>query len=214
MDKKYDGKNIRYMASAEYGDKLGRPHYHFCLFNHDWKDKKILYGSSLRRWQNHFKKGEIHTLYKSKDLSDIWGKGFVTVGELTFESAGYVARYCMKKIYGEMAPGHYQGKTPEFALISKGIGKEWYRRFKSDVYPKDFTTLNGRRIKTPIYYDYLLEKDDPEFAEEIKRLRRERGDDFDLRVEEAKSRTRREKYKKIITKQLQRIYENGKIDDD
>ena len=30
-------------------------------------------------------------------LSDIWAKGFVTVGDVTYESAAYVARYVLKK---------------------------------------------------------------------------------------------------------------------
>ena len=30
------GPNIRYFHCGEYGSKFGRPHYHACIFNHDF----------------------------------------------------------------------------------------------------------------------------------------------------------------------------------
>lgn len=38
-----------------------------------------------------------YTVYTSKELRKIWGHGHVCIGEVTAESAGYVARYTMKK---------------------------------------------------------------------------------------------------------------------
>lgn len=36
-------------------------------------------------------------LYISPILAKLWGKGMVTVGAVTLESAAYVARYCTKR---------------------------------------------------------------------------------------------------------------------
>ena len=127
---------IKYYACGEYGKRFSRPHYHVCLFGYEFPDKEVLRQGTVRLWKNVFKQGIDHTLYTSKTLEKIWGKGFVTIGELTIDSAGYVARYVMKKIYGDMAAQHYQGRLPEFALMSKGLGKKWFEQYKSDCYPE------------------------------------------------------------------------------
>ena len=44
-----------------------------------------------------FKKSSKGNIYTSELLSKLWPYGFSTVGEVTFESAAYVARYVMKK---------------------------------------------------------------------------------------------------------------------
>ena len=108
----------------------------------------------------------------------------MTVGELTFESAAYVARYVVKKRTGKEAKTHYtrmyeSGELvdlkPEFVTMSRrpGIGNEWFKKYKNDVYPKDFTTIRGKRMKPPKYYDRLLEELDPDVFERIKQDRRD-----------------------------------------
>lgn len=214
LRKKLDGKSIKYYACGEYGDKggrrmlygpdaLGRPHYHACLFGHVFPDSEVLHAGHYNYFKNHFKQSKDFTLYNSQELADIWGNGFVTIGELTFESAGYVARYCMKKITGEKKAEHYGNKNPEFALISKGIGREWFKKYKTDCYPKDFVTLNGRKMKPPIYYDYLLDKENPKALERIKASREEKKV-----LMKPKERVRIEKVKHVQTKTLQRSLHN------
>ena len=41
-------------------------------------------------------------------LSRLWSFGRHWIGDVTFESAAYVARYCTKKITGRMAGSHYE----------------------------------------------------------------------------------------------------------
>ena len=36
------GNDIRFMMCGEYGERFGRPHYHYCLFNIDLSDKFTL----------------------------------------------------------------------------------------------------------------------------------------------------------------------------
>ena len=74
--------------------------------------------------------------YTSSDLQVLWPYGYSAIGDLTFESAAYVARYCTKKITGKIADDYYQGKSCEFPLMSlkPGIGFEWFQKFKGDVF--------------------------------------------------------------------------------
>lgn len=205
---------IKYYAAGEYGDRLGRPHYHVCLFGYYPEDASPLRPGRFKYFKSRFSASNEHALYTSPSLEKIWGKGFISLGDLTFESAGYVARYCMKKINGKMAFDHYQGKTPEFALISQGIGKSWYEKYKTDIYPKDFTTLNGARMNAPRYYDYLLEKTDEQLFEEIKNARLKRADEKERRllkktIPELQNHIKheqyiKERYKTLVTRSLQR----------
>lgn len=171
------GKKIRFYHCGEYGDRNNRPHYHAIIFGHNFDDWVYLFDSPS---------GE--PIFTSPTLESIWGLGFVTVGTVTFESAGYVARYCMKKVNGKMAE-HIDEKTdlrhyerinaftgeihqvlPEYSTMSRrpGIGHDWISRYTIDCYPKDFTTIRGVRMRPPKYYDRYLESIDPDMYDDIK----------------------------------------------
>lgn len=211
--RKVTGPGIKFYACGEYGDKKGRPHYHAAIFGYDFKDK-ILLNAGKKSWQGfnerRFKfKGE-YDLYQSDLLNSIWGLGFASIGELNMNSAGYVARYCMKKISGEGSEEVYQGKCPEFSLMSRGnaktgpngIGLTWFEKYSGDVYPKDFFTVNGIKQRPPRYYDSLMEKKSEKTIKEVK-IKREKKmhkipDDGAVR------REARHKYKLNQTKSLRR----------
>lgn len=164
-------KPVRFFMAGEYGDQLGRPHFHACIFGYDFDDKRI-----IKRSQN--------TLYQSDTLSKLWPYGYSSVGALTFESAAYVARYCLKKVNGEAAAEHYRfidpetGEistyTPEFTRMSlkPGIGAGWFAKYGAEVFPSDEVIINGKPCKPPKYYDRLFKAVDPESFELIK-LQRE-----------------------------------------
>lgn len=159
---------IRFYMCGEYGENFGRPHFHACLFNHDFRDKL------------HFKRTGAGNLYTSSVLDELWPHGFCLIGAVTFESAAYVARYCMAKVTGEMAEGWYTEvnaetgeisfREPEFNRMSlrPGIGQPWFRRFHSDVFPVGNVIVNGRACKPPRYYDKLYERDDADGMEYIR----------------------------------------------
>lgn len=153
---------IRFFSCGEYGEKNMRPHYHACIFGYDFPDK-ILY--TVR---------DDCRLYRSLMLEKIWGLGFATVGDVTFESAAYVARYITKKITGGLAADHYKGKNPEYTTMSRcpGIGKKWYDEFKDDVFPCDNVVLRGKIMRPPRFYDKQLELDNPEQMANIKNKRK------------------------------------------
>lgn len=154
--RKKKGK-VRFYMCGEYGEQGHRPHYHACMFGLAVQDLEPI--------------GEC--LFQSAELQNLWGKGFVSLGELTFDSAAYVARYCMKKVTGSAAREHYSrvnlstgevvSLTPEFARMSlkPGIGATWFQKFHRDVYPHDYVVTNGHEAKPPRYYDKLLGKMNP-----------------------------------------------------
>lgn len=136
---------IRYFGCGEYGDKLKRPHYHILIFGYGFPDKTYWTRSNGLK------------LYRSEFLEEVWDKGHSLIGDMTFESAAYCARYVCKKITGEKKNEHYQGKEPEFVRCSNrpGLGKTWYDQYYRDLYPKDFITHKGKKFRVPRYYDRL-----------------------------------------------------------
>lgn len=174
LRKKYP--KIRYFHCGEYGETYGRPHYHACLFNIDFRDKKL--------WKtvNDF------PYYKSEELDRIWGKGMTVIGTVTFESAAYVARYIVKKVTGKNALEHYNEinketgeilseRIPEYTTMSRrpGIGKLWYEKYQKDIFPDDFVLTRGAKViktKVPKYYSAMFELDNQIEFEKIKFKRR------------------------------------------
>lgn len=166
LRKKY-GPGIRYYHCGEYGSKLGRPHYHACLFNFDFPDKYFFKCSTS---SYNFKS----MLYRSPSLEQLWPFGFSTIGDVTFESAAYVARYVMKKINGNSAKEHYGNRQPEYTTMSRrpGIAAQWYERYKLDVYPLDCVVMrNGKKLRPPKYFDNILMDDMPDLLDEVKQSR-------------------------------------------
>lgn len=145
---------IRFYMCGEYGENFGRPHYHACIFNFDFMDKKV--------WK---KSPSGSLVYRSAQLEELWPFGFSSVGEVNFQSAAYVARYIMKKITGDRADSHYNTvdpvtgevfeRRPEFNKMSlkPGIGAGWLDKYASDVYPHDYVVINGKQAKPPRFYD-------------------------------------------------------------
>lgn len=163
-------KRIRFFAVGEYGDQTLRPHYHLLIFNHQFTDLKLW--KTTQSNKQHF---------TSRILSELWPYGLATTSHVTYQSAAYVARYNMKKIGGDYAAVHYSrvhplsGQLvqvqPEFMLCSRrpGIGAAWYQTFKSDIYPSDFVSVDGRKHPVPRYYFKMHEEEE---AKKVSRARK------------------------------------------
>lgn len=167
LRKQNSEKKIRFFHCGEYGSELSRPHYHALLFNHDFPDKKP------------FSKNGGYWTYTSGTLSELWPKGFSIVAGLSLESAGYVARYSLKKVTGEKAKDHYGILAPPYATMSRrpGIGKKWFDKYSGDVYPADRVIINGSYSRPPRYYDGLFDKKDRS-AYALVKLEREKNEKF------------------------------------
>lgn len=166
------GVSARFYACGEYGEKLGRPHYHVLLFGHAFTNDRY-------KWTE--RQGT--PVYRSPTLEKLWPYGNSEIGELTYESCAYVARYVMKKITGTQADNHYERTDPdtgerywlppEFNLMSRrpGIGKTWFDQYRTDVYTTDKIWLHDLAVKPPRYYDKLLELVDAYAMDEIRMTR-------------------------------------------
>lgn len=171
--KKWNSRPIRALMCGEYGSLLDRPHYHACLFNFDFPDK---YFWTIRHG---------FSLYRSPILEELWPYGFLTIGDVTFESAAYLARYVTKKITGCAAEEHYfnpetgEFRKPEYVVFPYGfgLGKLWYEKYHSDCYPSDFliSGRNNMRVRIPHYYDKIYDLTNPEEMAKIKLARRKRA---------------------------------------
>lgn len=158
---------VRFYMGGEYGEQLMRPHYHACLFGYDFPDR-VYY----RRTSS----GE--KIYTSKLLESLWPYGLSSIGDVTFQSAAYIARYCVQKVTGDLAESHYRvitddgeviDRVPEFNHMSlkPGIGSRWLVKFQTDVYPRDYVVINGVKTKPPKYYDVLFERENPGVFSEL-----------------------------------------------
>lgn len=167
--RKYDCENVRFFACGEYGPKNMRPHYHLILFNCPLFDLK------LEKVENGY------TYYRSPYIEKLWGKGFVLITDFSYNTAGYVARYMLKKHKGRDAFFYEdRGIFPEFVRCSRrpGIGRDYFELNKDKIYQTDEVFIPQRnsspiRSKPPKYYDNIFGLENPEDLEYIKYRRKE-----------------------------------------
>lgn len=193
---------LRFFQCGEYGEKFSRPHHHVCLFGYDFPDKELF-----------FRTRQGISVYRSPMLEDLWKYGFSSIGDLTFETAAYTARYVLKKINGDSADEHYQGRKPEFVTMSRrpGIAADWAKKYFSDLYPKDFITIRGGiKCRPAKFYDRLFDKFHHSDMQKVKCARIEYARDHNLDQNNTPERLEvREKHKQLITKTLHRNFEKA-----
>lgn len=201
------GPGIRSFGCAEYGGKNGRPHYHIIIFNHKFANQELL---MHRKAGKLFRSAELEKLWTDTDIeSPTYGEslGFSSVCEVNYKTIAYVSRYVTKKLTAsrkketieklDLETGEIftvPGERPICISRRPGIGKPWLEKYKTDVFPSDEVVINGSTMRPPKYYDYLLEKEDPELSTSIKKKRRqfilEKGDlDIDIYEEIFNART-------------------------
>lgn len=174
LRKQFPDRKIRYFLCGEYGDENKRPHYHLCLFGVDFSHDRLPLSPNAR--------GD--ALFSSATLDKLWPFGRAVVGNLSFESAAYVARYCVKKVTGDLADAHYRALDvdtgelvpiePEFARMSlkPGLGGRWFDLYSSDIYNgHDYVVVRGVRCRPPRYFDRLYRR---MYSHEFELLKSER----------------------------------------
>lgn len=162
LRKAYGEKKIKYFMSGEYGEPCPdngftfRPHYHSCLFNVRFEDAQ------------YFKKSPSGAkLYRSRILERLWPYGHCTFGEVTFESAAYVARYVTKKItcpntenmYADVdvETGEVRLRIPEYSERSNGLGLGWLQKYAGDLVYDGKIVVRGKKMGAPRYYKDKLQ---------------------------------------------------------
>lgn len=172
-----------FLGCGEYGGDTLRAHYHLLLFGIEIDDL-VPAGRG--------KRGD--TLFSSATINRLWPWGHVMIGHVTYETCAYVAGYLTKKLgKGSDDPAYARHEInretgeirswqvqPEFLLSSRrpAIGREWFERFKGDVYPSGFLVIDGRRVPAPRYFDRLLAES------ELLRMKVKRRQQARLRPEE------------------------------
>lgn len=109
-------RKVRYFGVGEYGSKSLRPHYHLILFD---------YPSCIYRLSQYGKR-RASCCAVCDTIRDVWGRGHVFLGEVSFQSAAYVAGYVVKG-WTRDVPEHIAHLDPEFTLKSNrpGIGHDF-----------------------------------------------------------------------------------------
>lgn len=131
------GSDIKYIATAEYGKRTHRAHYHVVLFGVTFDDC-VPYKRS--------KRGNL--IYKSNTLNKLWKHGICTVDALHVNSA--VARYCTKYAVKDSRD------DDTFMLCSQNIGmRGMLRDFNGKSY-----IVEGREYPIPreIWYEFIGKK--------------------------------------------------------
>lgn len=159
LRKAFPDDHIRYFLAGEYGDQTHRPHYHVIVFGLHLNDL-VLVG------RNEFNQ----PYFDSVSLTNVWQKGSITAAAVSWESCCYVARYCMKKLKGDMR-FFYQDVNivPPFVLMSRkpGLGYQWFLDHPdfTDHSKINIATATGRRsFRPPRYFEKKLEEIDPDLA--------------------------------------------------
>lgn len=146
-------KKLRFYMCGEYGEEKGRPHYHAVIFGHAFREDRYY-------WK---KTNGGHVLYRSKTLEQLWKYGDSNIGDVTFESAQYVAGYVTKKLNGDGENKYYKifdvetGEIiPQFKEFSRmslkpGIGRPWLQLYWDEV-KEGKVIVNGKEATAPKYY--------------------------------------------------------------
>lgn len=141
-------------CAGEYGDQKKRPHWHAIVFN--WTPEDGIHKYTSDRGDR---------VYQSSTLTNLWGHGTAEYGSVTFESAGYVARYASKKLY------HGKDGTHEYEPISKrssknAIGKRWIEKNWKDCFTHGYLVFKKGdkylQCGIPRYYEKWFKKQHPE----------------------------------------------------
>jgi len=157
---------IGVFVTGEYGEQKKRPHWHAIIFG--WSPPERVFRYSNHRGDKVFS-SPILGPYDNDEVqecrnwprSPLWTFGKAEFGSVTFESAGYCARYAAKKLI------HGKDSEHEFHPISKksnqnAIGKKWIEKFWPDVFNFGQIILpDGSTCGIPRYYIKWLKENKP-----------------------------------------------------
>jgi hypothetical protein len=167
------GIPIKIFYCGEYGSLNFRPHFHAIIYNYDFPDKKRLFIRNK------------NPLYTSALLSDLWEhKGYVTIGAATAQSSAYVARYVLKKKFGDSDDviAHYNfvdidtGETfsrqREFAQSPNRFGYSFFSKYKHEFFRNHFIIFRDRKVPIPDRYKIWYKDEHPDlYADYSERCR-------------------------------------------
>lgn len=142
---------LRYFACGEYGSKKGRKHFHIIIFG--WQPTDTYFFCKDKKGTK---------LFRSPTIEKLWKKGFSSVGEVSYDTALYSAKYLQKS---------QVDRKKAFITMSKkpGIG---FDSIKSDWLLSDKMYTMGKYMRLPRYFLDTLEKNG--YSEEVQELKNKR----------------------------------------
>lgn len=175
----------KYYCVGEYGDQTKRPHYHLIIFGVDFREIWDYYlqhdHGKLKKLEDYIKKpirrcGKVGCgSYEIKTLSESWDKGYALVGNCTNKSIAYCSGYMVPRKVAKMKMKEYYGdRVPEKPLPSKGIGREFYEKFKEQIFEQGLFHINGYSYAPDKTFKAWLSKDEPELYARYKQKMIER----------------------------------------
>jgi len=187
-------QRIKYYAAGEYGDLTLRPHYHACIFGHDFTSD----GRIIRQGQ--------HPLWTSPTLERLWGHGMVSVGTLNFQTARYTASYVTKKLRSKQQYVRVDKETGELialeqpaASMSRNLAREWWNKYRHHVSANDVVVIEGTPQKPPKAYDRWLGEENEIPLQMLKEQRIKLAPKLDSNQRRARAENARARRKKSKT---------------
>lgn len=180
LRKAFPDDRIRFYACGEYGSHTMRPHYHAIIFGLHLDDLKF------------YKKTDQGILWTSEKLSSTWfhydascrlhfDRGFVVVGEVSWDTCAYVARYTAKK-YMTLGDEFFEKFNMEkpFVQMSRrpGIGRGYLERHPDLFNEASLFLPSGDSVKEvsiPRYFYKCLESIDPELCDSLRERNKRLG---------------------------------------
>lgn len=129
---------IRVFYSGEYGEKRGRPHFHCIVFG--WEPDDLVYKFSKST-----------PYYHSVFVSKLWKRGLISVGEVTYDTAFYCAKYLQKFVASDKEVKPFIGMSNR-----PGIG---FNAITPDLLKQGCFYYAGKKYPLPRYFQKVLERD-------------------------------------------------------
>lgn len=130
------GIPLKYVACGEYGDKLGRPHYHFALLG-------------------------LSDALASSVIKKSWSYGLYDVGALASGGLRYVIKYMTKSRLTPDIKAFYaaNGIQPPFIVHSQKLGFDWIYSHRYQIVEQKYTMLSNGKVRLyPKYVRDVVER--------------------------------------------------------
>lgn len=186
LRKHFPNDKIRFYACGEYGSTTFRPHYHAIIFGLHLDDLRFYKKSKegfIYNTSDSF--SECWSIYHAPVVGDLddeqgWYEplGHAVIGEVSWETCAYTARYVTKKLEGDDKLFYeFCNIEPPFTLMSRkpGIAYQYYLDHPDQMARDSFCLASGRKAKPPRYFDKKYDIDFPDNYAIMKEVRKVRG---------------------------------------
>lgn len=175
-----DRPHMKFFACGEYGSKSMRPHYHLIIFGLHLDPLQLTWLKANDLNQDYYSSAEIAKYWSDPVTGESYG--FNVCGSVTWSSCSYVARYVMKKAYGQDGLVYEKlGIKPPFLLMSRnpGIATDFMKSHDWANEPLIYLSsqVGSMNIPAPKYFMRYLKEQDSGLYEVLSQLRREAAQD-------------------------------------